>query len=156
MTDHAGPFGHQSWFLLLLSAGPAQGLNTLFFTEIRSRRNTDGTGDAYETHLSHLGAAQPQKSQQKYCHYNLFLTSTHFPVGERGGRRGADRRVGWGALLRPTSWGGKGQPLSSRGDACHPCGDLGAGFLSSPTLPPRIAHQSAQTFRQITQHPVKT
>lgn len=160
--DHASPFGYQSWLLLLLSAGPAKGPNTSFFTAIRSRRKAMAQArptKCFVSCLSHLGAAQPQKTRQKYCHYNPFSTCTQTSVGEREGRRGTDRRAGLAVLLKPSFWGGKGESLSNWADSCHPCWDSGTGFLwqaRSPTLPPSIAHQSAKTFQQITWHFVKT
>lgn len=83
----------------------------------------------FVSHLSHLRAAQPQKAQQKSCHYNPFPTFTQIPVREKGGRRGTDARAGLTALLKPTFWGEKGEPLSTWGDARYPRGDSGAGFL---------------------------
>ena len=83
----------------------------------------------FVSRLSHLGAAQPWKTQQKYCHYNPFPTFTQIPVREKGGRRGTDAKAGLAALLKPTFWGEKGESLSSWGDACYPSGDSGAGFL---------------------------
>lgn len=157
--DHAVPSGYQYWLLLLLSARPAEGLNTLFFAEIRSQRNTMAQAtlmECFVSHLSHLRAAQPQKAQQKSCHYNPFPPFTQIPVREKGGGRGTDTRAGLTALFKPTFWGEKGEPLSSWGDACYPRGDSGAGFLWSPMLPPSIAHQSTKTFQQITWHFVKT
>lgn len=59
--------------------------------------------------LSHLVPAQPQKTQQKYCHCNPFLTFTQIPVGGQGGRRGTGTWVGLAAMLNPTFWGERGE-----------------------------------------------
>lgn len=160
--DHTGSFGCQSWLLLLPPAGPAKGLNALFTTEIRSLNNSMAQVRLMKyivSCLSHLGAAQPQKTQQKTCHYNAFPTFTPTPVREKEGRMGTDMRVGWAALLKLTFWGEKDEILLSWGDARYLSGGWSARFVWqawSPMLPPSIAHQSAKTFQQITWHFVKT
>lgn len=148
--DHTGSFGYQSW--LLLWNGWAKGLNTLFTTEIRSlkiRMAQVKLMKCIVSCLSHLEAAQPQKTQQKNCHYNLFPTFTPTPVREKGGRTGTRMRVRRAALLKITFGGERDESLLSWGNACYQFEGWSTEFVWqawSSLLPPSITHQSAKTF----------